>query len=310
METTRDRSTEPEAAGEGEKRGSSSWRFAFGTWKQFLWNLLLMSAGSVIFALAVNGILVPQRFVSGGVVGLALIFHYLLPALPVAWLYFLFNLPLYAMGWMFVGRRFFVYSIFGLVIFSLAVDRIRVPVPVHEPILSAILAGIMCGAGAGLILRSWGSSGGTDILSVILLDRFSIRLGSTVLGFNVIVLAAAAVLFSLEGALYTLVYLYVSAAVLDIVVTGLSQRKAVFIISSRWQEILETVLHEIRRGVTIIRGQGGFTGKEEQILYTVITFRELPRLKEKVKQVDPGAFVVVQDTLEVMGRRIGNQPHW
>jgi uncharacterized membrane-anchored protein YitT (DUF2179 family) len=120
METTRDRSTEPEAAGEGEKRGSSSWRFAFGTWKQFLWNLLLMSAGSVIFALAVNGILVPQRFVSGGVVGLALIFHYLLPALPVAWLYFVFNLPLYAMGWMFVGRRFFVYSIFGLVIFSLA----------------------------------------------------------------------------------------------------------------------------------------------------------------------------------------------
>ena len=310
METTRQAPEEQGATRKSAERVSASWRSAFGTWRQALWNLLLITVGSAIFALAVNGILVPQKFVSGGVVGLALIFHYLLPAFPVAWLYFLFNLPLYAVGWMFVGRRFFVYSIFGLVIFSLAVDWIRVPLPVHDPILSAILAGIMCGAGAGLVLRSWGSGGGTDILSVILLDRFSIRLGSTVLGFNVIVLTAAAVLFSLEGALYTLVYMYVSSAVLDLVVTGLSQRKAVFIISSHWQEILETVLHEIRRGVTIIRGQGGFTGKEEQILYTVIAFRELPRLKERVKRVDPRAFVVVQDTLEVMGHRIGNQPHW
>lgn len=310
METSRPAVEEAGTERKGEERGSPSWRSAFGTWRQFLWNLLLMSVGSAIFALAINGILVPQKFVSGGVVGLALILHYLLPALPVAWLYFLFNVPLYAMGWMFVGRRFFVYSIFGLVIFSLAVDRIRLPLPVHEPILSAILAGIMCGAGAGLVLRSWGSAGGTDILSVILLDRFSIRLGSTVLGFNVIVLTAAAVLFSLEGALYTLVYMYVSSAVLNIVVTGLSQRKAVFIISSHWQEILDTVLHEIRRGVTIIRGQGGYTGKEEQILFTVIAFQELPRLKERVKQADPRAFVVVQDTLEVMGHCIGNQPHW
>jgi uncharacterized membrane-anchored protein YitT (DUF2179 family) len=310
METNRHGATETEAASKGEGRSSSSWGSTFGTWRQFLWNLLLISVGSAIFAVAVNGILVPQRFVSGGVVGLALIIHYLFSSLPVAWLYFLFNIPLYAIGWMFVGRRFFVYSIFGLVIFSLAVDRVRVALPVHDPILSAILAGIMCGAGSGLVLRSWGSGGGTDILSVILLDRFSIRLGSTVLSFNIIVLTAAALLFSLEGALYTLVYLYVSSAVLNIVVTGLSQRKAVFIISSHWQEILETVLHEIRRGVTIIQGQGGYTGKEEQILYTVISFQELPRLKEKVKQADPGAFVVVQNTLEVMGHRIGNQPHW
>ena len=195
-------------------------------------------------------------------------------------------------------------------IFSLAVDWIRVTLPVHDSIPSAILAGIMWGAGAGLGLRSWGSAGGTDILSVILLDRFSIRLGSTVLGFNIIVLTAAAILFSLEGALYTLVYMYVSSVVLNIVVTGLSQRKAVFIISSHWQWILETVVHEIRRGVTRIRGQGGYTDKEEQILFTVIAFRELPRLKERVKQADPRAFVVVQDTLEVVGHRIGNQPHW
>jgi uncharacterized membrane-anchored protein YitT (DUF2179 family) len=94
------------------------------------------------------------------------------------------------------------------------------------------------------------------------------------------------------------------------VVTGLSQRKAIFIISPHWEEISGRILREIRRGVTIIRGQGGYSGSEEQILYTIITFRDLPRLKRVIRRVDPGAFVVVTDTLEVMGHHIGTQPHW
>jgi uncharacterized membrane-anchored protein YitT (DUF2179 family) len=145
---------------------------------------------------------------------------------------------------------------------------------------------------------------------VILLQRFSIRLGTTSLAFNALVLAAAALLFSLEDALYTLIYLYVSAQIVNLVVTGLSQRKAIFIISPRWQEISRGILDEIHRGVTILRGQGGFSQREQQILYTIVTFRELATLKQIVRRNDPDAFVVVTDTTEVMGHRIGNQPHW
>ena len=107
-----------------------------------------------------------------------------------------------------------------------------------------------------------------------------------------------------------MIYLYVSAQIMNLVVTGLSQRKAIFIISPRWQEISRGILDEIHRGVTIIRGQGGYSQQEQKILYTVVNFRELATLKQIVRRNDPAAFVVVTETTEVMGHRIGNQPHW
>ena len=277
---------------------------------QILWNLGLISVGSVFCAIGINGILIPQRFVSGGVAGLSLVIHYMVPFLPVAALYFLLNIPLFAMGWMFVGRRFFLYSIGGMIIFSCALQWVNVPVPVSDPIPSALLAGILNGIGGGFILRSLGSAGGTDILSVILLNRYSIRLGTTTLAFNIGVLLLGTMSTSLEAILYTLIYLYVGSKIMNLVVTGWSQRKSVFIISSQWEEISKGILNEIRRGATIIQGQGAYSGQQEQILYTVITFRELARIKQLIRGLDPTAFVVVTDTLEVMGQRIGNQPHW
>lgn len=287
-----------------------SWKSKLGSARQVLWNLVLMSLGSALCALAINGILIPRQFLSGGFTGLVLIIHYLLPALPVGGLYFLLNIPVFAVGWKFVGLRFFLYSIAGLLILSGALEVIKVTLPVHDQLLSALLAGIITGIGAGIVLKSLGSAGGTDILSVILLKRFSIRLGTTVLAFNIVILAGAALLFSLERALYTLIYLYVSSQLINLVVTGLSQRKAVHIISPKWDLIAREIMDKIGRGVTITSGRGGYSGREVQTLYTVITFRELSRIKQVVRHVDPDAFVVVTDTLEVMGHRIGNQPHW
>jgi uncharacterized membrane-anchored protein YitT (DUF2179 family) len=214
------------------------------------------------------------------------------------------------MGWKYVGRRFFLYSVAGTAIFSAAVEWIVVPIPVQDPLLCALLAGIIMGAGNGIILRSAGSSGGTDIISVMVQTRFSVRLGNTVLAFNSIVLIAAAILFSLEIALYTLVYIYVSSHILDLVVTGLSQRKSVMIISKSQGEIIIRILKELNRGVTVIKGRGAYSGEPTDIIYTVIAFRELAGVKRLINRIDPHAFVVISDTAEVMGYRIGNQPHW
>jgi uncharacterized membrane-anchored protein YitT (DUF2179 family) len=277
---------------------------------QVLRNLVLMTLGSLLCAVAVNGILIPHQFFGAGFTGISLVIHYLAPSLPIAVLYFILNVPLFALGWMYVGRRFFLYSIAGMLIFSGALAFTHVSLPVYDKLLSALLAGIIMGMGSGIILRSLGSGGGLDILSVILMKRFSIRLGTSILAFNAFVLAAGAILFSLEMALYTLVFLFGSSYMVNLVVTGLSQRKAVFIISPQWEEISQEIMEKIQRGVTIIGGRGGYTGREEQILYTVITFRELSRLKQLVSVIDPDAFVVVTDTLEVMGHRIGTQPHW
>lgn len=287
-----------------------SWKSAVRFTGQVLRNLVLMTLGSVICAVAVNGILIPHQFLGAGFTGISLIIHYLAPSLPIAVLYFILNVPLFALGWMYVGRRFFLYSMAGMLIFSGALAFTHVSLPVYDKLLSALLAGIIVGTGSGIILRSLGSGGGLDILSVILMKRFSIRLGTSILAFNAFVLTAGAILFSLEMALYTLIFLFGSSYMVNLVVTGLSQRKAVFIISPQWKEISQEIMEKLERGVTIIGGRGGYTGREEQILYTVVTFRELSRIKQLISVIDPGAFVVVTDTVEVMGYRIGTQPHW
>lgn len=287
-----------------------SWKSAVVSARQVVWNLGLIALGSALCAASINGILIPQHFYGAGFTGISIVIHYLVPSLPLAGLYLILNVPVFALGWIYVGRRFFLYSIAGMLIFSGALAWVHFSIPVHDKVLGAILAGIITGAGAGIILRSQGSAGGLDILSVILLKRFSIRLGTTILAFNSVLLGAGAILFSLDGALYTLIYIFVSSYVVNLVVTGLSQRKAVFTISPQWEKISHEIMERLHRGVTIIKGQGGYTGRDEQILYTVISFRELPQLKQLIRGVDPNAFVVVTDTLEVMGQRIGNQPHW
>lgn len=278
--------------------------------REILWNLLLILAGSILCTLGINGLLVPNEFVSGGLVGLALLIYYKLPAVPLALLYLLLNIPLFAVGWLYVGRRFFLYSIAGMLIFTGTVQWVHVAIPVQDKILAALLAGILSGAGSGIILRSLGSAGGSDILAVIFLKRFSVRLGSTVLTLNALVLSCSALIFSLEGALYALLYIYVTSQIVNLVVTGWSQRKAMFIVSPNWEEIYRALLQDMRRGATILHGEGAYRREGQHVLFTVVTFRDLPRIKQLVRGLDPSAFVVVTDTLEVMGHRMGNQPHW
>jgi uncharacterized membrane-anchored protein YitT (DUF2179 family) len=275
-----------------------------------LWNLLLISIGSTLCAVAIKGILIPKEFLAGGITGLALLFHYVFSSIPAGIIYFILNVPLFAIGWMFVGRRFFFYSLAGVVIFS-AVMLIPFPVlPIKDMILSALAAGIITGVGSGVILKSLGSAGGLDILTVILFKKYSLRPGNVTLAFNSILLLLAALRIPLEMVLYTLIFLFVSTHFMNIVLIGLSQRKSIMVISPKWEEISRQIMDRLQRGVTVVRGQGGYTGKEMRILYSVITFTELSRFKEMIRKIDPEAFVVVTDTLEVMGKRIGNQPHW
>ena len=277
---------------------------------EIIWNLLLIVLGSVICAVAVKGLLVPKQFLAGGFTGLALLLHYLVPTVPVGIAYFLFNIPLFVMGWMFVGRRFFFYSLAGMLIYSLV---IMLPLPVIEiqdMILSALAAGIISGVGSGIILRSLGSAGGMDILAIIFYKKFSVRVGTTNLVFNIFLLLAAAFRIPLEMILYTLIYIYVTSYMVNLVVTGFSQRKAVMIISKEWRAIANDIMSQMNRGVTVVQGEGGFSKQPMRILYSVITFSELSRFKNLVRQIDPEAFVVVTETLEVMGKGIGNQPHW
>jgi uncharacterized membrane-anchored protein YitT (DUF2179 family) len=222
----------------------------------------------------------------------------------------LLNIPLFVIGWMFVGKRFFWYSLVGMMVFS-AVMFWPFPVfPVEDMILNALAAGIITGLGSGTILKSLGSAGGLDIFSIILFKKFSIRPGTTVMTFHAVLLSIALFRLPLERVLYTLIYFFINAYFVNLVVIGFSQRKAVMIISPEWKEISRQIMEKLQRGVTTVKGVGGYSGQQLHILYSVVTLTELSRFKEMVRKIDPNAFIVISETQEVMGRGIGNQPHW
>ncbi len=276
-------------------------------WRRVLVNLLLISAGSIVYAAGINGVIVPQGFLSGGVMGISLIGHYLFPWINIGLAYLVLNIPLMCLGWFRVSRRFMLYTVFGMVMFSTATGLIfpKSP-PIENPILAAILGGIICGAGIGITLRSQGSGGGTEILLVYLKKKFGLRMGAMSFLFNALVLAASAYFFSLERALYSLIFMYVSGKVIDSILTGFNQRKAILVVTDCADAIAAQILNRLHRGATLLEGTGAYTGSSKKVIFSIITLTELSKMKEMVFDIDPNAFMVVNDTLEVIGKRHGS----
>jgi uncharacterized membrane-anchored protein YitT (DUF2179 family) len=274
--------------------------------KRIAANLFLLTVGNLIYAAGINSIIIPQHFLSGGVMGIALITHYFLPTLNTGYAYFLFNIPLFVLGFFCISRRFILYSAYGMLSLSAITAFGRFgPVAISNPILAAILGGVVCGTGAGIVLRSQGSAGGLDILTVYLHQKFGLRIGGTTAMVSAMVLTAGAIFLNFESALYSLLFVYTSGRALDAVLTGFNQRKSVFIISDCYEEIASRILNRLHRGVTYLDGRGGYSGQEKKVIFSIITMAELSKLKQIVLDTDPTAFVVVNDTMEVIGYRHG-----
>jgi uncharacterized membrane-anchored protein YitT (DUF2179 family) len=221
--------------------------------------------------------------------------------------YFLLNIPLAIIGWMNISRRFMIYSVFGMIFFSLAAATIHPPVPdIKDPILAALLSGIICGIGSGLILRSFGSAGGMDILGIYLNKKFGFRIGSIIFVGNASVLAAGAFFCNIQIALYSMIFLFTCGKVTDSILTGFNRRKALIVISDKAETIAERILNCKGRGVTFLNGEGAFSKKEKKVIFTITSLTELPKLKEMILTLDPDAFMVINDTLEVVGKRHGS----
>jgi len=278
------------------------------SWKTILYNLFLISAGNIVFVIGMNSVLIPNRLFGAGVSGVALIVHYLFPPLDVGLAYFLLNLPLMLVGWFSISRRFMFYTLYGMGFFSLAAAVIKTPATaLQDPILAALFAGIICGAGAGIVLRSIGSAGGMDIVAIYVNQKFGFRPGSVSLIVNGLIIMSGAYLFGLEIALYTFIYVFTNSRVLDVVITGFNQRMSTLIISEKSQEIANEIFKQVNRGVTFFKGRGAYTGAERDVILTITSVTELPKLKGVIFAIDPAAFVVVNNTLEVLGKRHGTR---
>jgi uncharacterized membrane-anchored protein YitT (DUF2179 family) len=266
------------------------------------WNLFLISLGSAVFAVGLKAVALPQEFVSGGMSGLCLLIFYWTQWLSPGIWYFLINVPIFAIGWLFISRRFFFYSIFGMLVLSLAIDQIRFVIPVHDPMLAAIAGGVLIGTGAGITLHSLGSSGGNDIIAVLLNQKFNIRMGSFFFAFNLLLFGFSLGVLDVDRVLYSLVMSFVTAQMLDYVLTIFNQRKIVFIISEASDRIAAAINERLRRGGTFLYGRGTYTRKQRKIVMTVLNNFELKRLEEIVFDLDPEAFVIIERTFNVLGR--------
>jgi uncharacterized membrane-anchored protein YitT (DUF2179 family) len=278
------------------------------TWKTVLYNLFLITAGTIVFVIGMNSILIPNKLLGAGVSGAAIIIHYLFPSADVGITYFLLNIPLMFLGWFSISKRFMLYTIFGMAFFSLAAVVIKTPpVPLKDPILVAVFAGIVCGTGAGIVLRSLGSAGGVDILAIYANQRFGLRPGLSSFLINAMVIMTGAYFFGLQIALYSLIYVFTSSKTLDAVLTGFNQRLSTIIISDKYKEIAEDIFKQVNRGATFLQAQGAYTGSPKEVIFTITTLTELPKLKNVIFNIDPEAFVVVNSTLEVIGKRHGTR---
>jgi len=259
--------------------------------------------GGLIWSVAINGILVHHQFLSGGVSGLALVMHYLFGFLPIGLMVFLMNIPIFAFGWAMISGKFFVLSVMGMVSFSFFLTVTTwLHIPIGNPILATISAGVISGVGSGLIFRTGGSGGGTGIIAMVLNRHFSIRVGIVAFTLNSIPIVLGGLLINLEAALYSIAYLYVSSRVTDRILQGFNERKSLFIISEKSSEIAAQVLEKLHRGATLFKAEGAYTHTALNVAYCVVPLFELARLKDLVASVDPKAFIVINETMEVIGK--------
>jgi len=269
------------------------------------WKLLCeyggILAGTVIMACAFNMFLVPNQIAAGGISGLGVVFYHLL-RIPVGVTIFLLNLPLFIIAARYYGFRFIIRGLFGTVALSVIVELLAfLPVLTQDLLLAALYGGILMGIGIAVVFRFHGSTGGTVLAAQILNKAFGFATGQSLLAADFIVVALAGIVFNPELAMYALISIFVTSRVIDLIQEGVSNSKAALIITEKTGSIVERVLREMERGATILSGKGAFTGQPREMVLTVVSQAEVPRLKQIVHEEDEKAFVILGNAHEVLG---------
>jgi len=275
----------------------------FQSIRQFIKKIFPIIIGSVLIAVSYNVLVVPYGLLSGGLSGIALIGNYLLNIpLPIGIL--ILNIPVFIIGLKELNLNFMLYSMIGTLILTAALPLTEpyLPVPELDLFLAAVFSGVVSGIGGGIILRSGASSGGADIIAMIVKKKWNISIGACFFYFNVFVILLSLFLFDLKIALYTIVSMWVLGAVTDKVIKGLSDYKTVTVISDQNNEIAAEIMEKLHRGVTLLEGKGGYTGTSKMVINCVVNNYEIPKLKEIVLTLDPNAFMFISDTAEVSGK--------
>jgi uncharacterized membrane-anchored protein YitT (DUF2179 family) len=266
----------------------------------FLFQALVIIACEVLNAVAIRSLIVPAKLLSGGVIGTAMLLNQIYN-LPIGLQTIIYNIPIFLLGWRFLGRRFALLSVIGVVSFSIFTDMLHPEIFTHDILLMAVFGGVATGIADGIILRAGGSTGGFDILGLIVSREFGLSIGQVFLVFNGVIIAIAA-LFNRNPdiAMYTLLSLFVSTRTIDAFLRT-TPRPVALIVSAKHDGIAAALMQNLKRGVTYLQGGGAYTSAEYRVILCVITRYELVDLRRIVHAVDSNAFTIILDASDVIG---------
>lgn len=274
--------------------------------KATLIDLLMIALGCAIYGISLDMISVPNKLADGGLSGISLILRHFW-GINMGLSTLVLNIPLILLGYRFMGKRLLAYTIWGTVSLSFFLWFWR-SVPIikqldleHDLFLSAISAGVLSGTGLGLVFRYNGTSGGTDIIARICQIKFGISSGKMLLFCDAVVLFASLSYLDIKHMMYTLLASFILSRVMDTVQQGAYSARGLLIISDKYKQIGEMIDLKLDRGFTYFQALGGYQQDEKKVIYVVVSPREIPAIKQLIRQEDPNAFVSILEVHEAMG---------
>lgn len=265
---------------------------------------LLLTLGAIVYAAGLETFFVPNNLIDGGVVGISMMISYLTDT-PLSVFVVLLNIPFLYLGYKQIGKTFTISTLYSIVVLALAIQYFHTtPNITYDIFLATIFGGIVVGLGVGMIIRYGGSVDGTEIVAIISDRKTELSVGETVMIINLFILSSAGLVFGWERAMYSLIAYFIAYKVMDLVISGLEESKGVMIVSDKSDDLAETLLARLGRGVTILHGEGAYTNEPKRVLYTVVTRLEVAKLKAIVKEKDPSAFLSIYNINDVVGGRV------
>ena len=260
--------------------------------------------GSAVFALGFDLFLSPNDLNAGGVSGIAMILVHMIGFGSVGTVTMLINLPLFILGGLKIGKKFFFGSLVGMVGSSVLLDIFaRVPAIAVEPLVAALYGGVLCGLGLGMVFATGASTGGSDIVVRLLKMKYrNVPIGTINMIFDLTVAVLTGIVYwDITKALYSGIAIFFTGKIIDAVVYRFDYSKVVLIISDRYEQVAAFIMQELDRGATYLEGIGSYSGNPRKVIMTVVKPSQIADLKEAVMAVDPKAFLVVQEAHQVLG---------
>ncbi|MBQ4078924.1 YitT family protein [bacterium] len=277
--------------------------------KTYIKDYFFLTLGALIYAFAIEGFLIPSQIIDGGVTGISMILSTLLGG-ELGYFIIGINLPFIVLALQKLGKKFVFSTLYSIIVFALGVMVFGKVFHGHciienlDLFLVAVFGGLILGAGVGLIIRNGASVDGTEILAVYATKKIAFSVGEIIMFINLFIFTVAGFVFDWQHAMYSIITYFVAYKTMDIVIEGLNESKSVFVITDYSTEIGKDIMEKMDVSVTYIDAEGGYSGVKKRIVYCVISRLQVQKLKEIAKNIDPRAFIAIENVYEVEGVRV------